>query len=384
MTELLDIVGQDAAVGLLERALTGQREPHAYLFAGPAGVGRRTTALALGRALLCEEVQTRPNAGQFKDLDADQPVRQACGACVSCRMIEAGTHPDFQMVYKELARYHEESAVRSRKMQELGIPVIRSFLIDPANRSSARGRGKVFVVLESELMSPAAQNALLKTLEEPPAGVRIILICRWPDRMLPTTLSRCWIVRFGPLPAGFVRDKLIDAGVDGSEAGFWAGFTEGSVGRALKLAGQDMYAIKRDVLGRLSALTAAGGADLADHLVKLTDKLAVGAVAEAKAADGAELAKTLASRQSSGMVLALIGSAYRDAMTISTGTDRPLVHADQPEVPAALAGRFDASELSDIIEQLAEYEQLLWRNVNPKTVWDNVGITCVSAAPLRL
>ena len=84
------------------------------------------------------------------------------------------------------------------------------------------------------------------------------------------------------------------------------------------------------------------------------------------------------------MVLALIGSAYRDAMTISTGTDRPLVHADQPEVPAALAGRFDASELSDIIEQLAAYEQLLWRNVNPKTVWDNVGITCVSAAPLRL
>jgi DNA polymerase-3 subunit delta' len=384
MTELLDIVGQDAAVGLLERALTGNREPHAYLFAGPAGVGRRTTGLALGRALLCEDIQTQPNAGHFKDLDADQPVRQACGACTSCRMIDAGTHPDFQMVYKELARYHDDSSVRSRKMQELGIPVIKSFLIDPANRGSARGRGKVFVVLESELMSPAAQNALLKTLEEPPPDVRIILICRWPDRMLPTTLSRCWMVRFGPLPLGFVRDKLIAAGVDASEAGFWAEFTEGSVGRALKLAGQDMYAIKRDVLDRLSALTAEGGAKLADHLAKLTDKLAVGAVADAKAADGSELAKTLASRQSAGMVLELIGSAYRDALTISTGTDRPLVHADQPEVPAALAGRFQAWELSDIIEQLAEYEQLLWRNVNPKTVWDNVGITCVSAAPLRL
>lgn len=384
MTELLDIVGQDAAVGLLERALTGQREPHAYIFAGPAGVGRRTTAIALGRALLCEDPQTQPNAGRLGELDADQPIRQACGKCASCRMIEAGTHADFQMVYKELARYHDDSAVRSRKMQELGIPVIRSFLIDPANRASTRDRGKVFIVLESELMSPAAQNALLKTLEEPPEGVRIILICRWPDRMLPTTLSRCWIVRFGPLPLEFVRDKLIEAGVDAAEADFWAGFTEGSVGRALTLAGQDMYAIKRDVLERLSALTAEGGAKLADHLAKLTDKLAVGAIADAKAADGAELAKTLASRRSAGMVLELIGSAYRDALTISTGTDRPLVHADQQAVPTALANRFAPSQLSDIIEQLAEYEKLLWRNVNPKTVWDNVGITCVSAAPLRL
>jgi len=384
MTELLDIVGQDAAVGLLQRALTGQRQPHAYLFAGPAGVGRRTTAIALGRALLCENAQTRPNAGQFKDLEPEQPIRQACGACASCRMIDAGTHPDFQLVYKELARYHEDSAVRSRKMQELGIPVIRSFLIDPANRSSARGRGKVFVVLESELMSPAAQNALLKTLEEPPPGVRIILICRWPDRMLPTTLSRCWMVRFGPLPLGFVRDKLIEGGASEAEAGFWAAFTEGSVGQALKLIRQDIYAIKRDVLGRLASLTASGGAELADHLVKLTDKLAAGAIAEAKATDGAELAKTLASRQSAGMVLELIASAYRDALTLSTGADRPLAHADQPEVPAALAGRFQPSQLADIIEQLAEYEQLLWRNVNPKTVWDNVGITCVSAAPLRL
>ena len=384
MIELLDIVGQDAAAGLIQRALGGNRQPHAYLFAGPSGVGRRTTAVALGRTLLCDNVQAQSNNGKLHDLDADHLVRQACGACHSCRMIEAGTNPDFQMVYKELARYHDDSKVRDRVMQDLGIPVIKSFLIDPANRSSAGGRGKVFIVQESELLSIDAQNALLKTLEEPPPGVRIILICRWPDRMLPTTLSRCWIVRFGPLPAAFVRKKLLEAHVSEPEAAFWAGFTEGSIGRALKLAAQDMYAIKRDVLTRLSNLSAAGGAELSEHLVKLTDNLSGQAIADAKAADGADLAKTLASRQAAGMVLELIASAYRDALTISTGSPRPRVHADQPEVPSALAERFEATELAEIIEQLAEYERLLWRNVNPKTVWDNVGITCVSAADLRL
>lgn len=384
MIGLWDIVGQDAAVGMLQRSLTGDRQPHAYLFSGPAGVGRRTTAVALGAALLCEDPQSKPNSGKYNDLPADQEIRQACGACASCRMIEAGTHPDFSLVYKELARYHDDANVRSRVMQDLGIDVIRSFLIDPAGRASARGRGKVFIVRESELMSVAAQNALLKTLEEPPAGVRIILLCRYPDRMLPTTLSRCWIVRFGPLPAEFVREKLIESDIAAPEAEFWASFTEGSVGRALALSSQDMYAVKRDVLARLAKLSAAGAGELSDHLVKLTDKLAAQAIAEAKAADGAELAKTLASRQAAGMVLQLIASAYRDAMTAATGADRPLAHAEQAEVPEALARRFDPIQLAEIIEQLAEYERLLWRNVNPKTVWDNVGITCVSAAELRL
>ena len=77
MIGLWDIVGQDAAVGLLQRSLTGDRQPHAYLFAGPVGVGRRTTAIALGAALLCEGPRSQPNSGRFNDLPADQEIRQA-------------------------------------------------------------------------------------------------------------------------------------------------------------------------------------------------------------------------------------------------------------------------------------------------------------------
>ena len=104
-------------------------------------------------------------------------------------MMAAGSHPDFQMVYKELAQYHDELSVRLRVMQDLGIDVIRSFLIYPAYRAGNRGRGKVFVVLEAELMSFPAQNALLKTLEEPPAGVRIILITSRPDSIVSVSVT---------------------------------------------------------------------------------------------------------------------------------------------------------------------------------------------------
>ena len=384
MTELLDIIGQDEAVAALQRGLGGQRRAHAMLLAGPSGVGRRTTAVALARTLLCEEPPTQPNAGRFGQLPDEFPLRQACGVCESCAMQAAGSHPDFQFVYKELARYHEDADVRSRKTQALGIPVIRSFLIDPAGRRASRGRGKVFVVLESELLSIAAQNALLKTLEEPPDGVTILLVCRHPDRMLPTTLSRCWLVRFGPLPAAFVRTKLVESGLTRAEAAFWAAFTDGSIGWAAKLAAQGMYEVKCDLVDRLTQPGGSAAAALADHLVKLTDRLAAQIVAEVKQTHGAELAKTVATRRASGDVLRLIGSVYRDAMSLAAGADRPLVHADQQQAPAALAGRFSLTQLAEIIEQLSEFERLLWRNVSPKTVWDNVVITCASAAPLRL
>ena len=384
MPELLDIIGQDEAVVQLQRGLAGERRPHAYLFAGPAGVGRRTTAVALGRTLLCEDAQERPNAGRFGGLEADFPLRQACGACESCRMMDAGSHPDFHLVYKELARYHEDPDVRERVMQGLGIGVIRSFLIDPAYRRAGQGRGKVFVVLESELMSDAAQNCLLKTLEEPPEDVTLILVCRHPEGMLPTTLSRCCMVRFGPLPREFVRERLTAGGMDAEEAGFWAAFTDGSIGRATRLAGQGLYEVKRDLLDRLAKLAPGSQSELGDHLIKTSDRLAAEALAEAKKADGALLATNLAKRLATGVVLELIASAFRDAITLATGAERALVHADQRPAAAALAGRFAPTQLAEIVEQLSEYERLLWRNVNPKTVWDNVAITCASAAPLRL
>lgn len=397
--ELSDIVGQDSVVGRLQKLLSGGRMPHALLFAGPAGVGRRTTATALAKTLLCgKPVEFRagsrpaaPAGGLLMGLpeepaaDPSAPLyRQACGQCDDCRMFEAGSHGDFHLIYKELARFHEDSSVRGRVMQELGIEIIRTFLIAAAARAPSRGRGKVFVVKEAELMSAAAQNALLKTLEEPPPGVRIILLAEQPEQLLPTTLSRCAMIRFGLLPVDFVTAGLTDAQIAPDEARFWAAFTDGSIGRALRLAQAGLYEIKRHIVGQLASLSRAGDAELGEELAKITDKLATEAVSRAKKADGADLAKTLASRQAAGAMLELIASAYRDAMTLATGAQRPLVHADQPGEIDAISRRMEPARLASVIEHLSEFEQLLWRNVNPKIVWDNVVVSCASGARLAL
>ena len=369
-----DIVGQDAAISQLQRAMHGGRLPHAFIFAGPAGVGRRTTAVALANALLCASpVDEEGPAG---------PLRRQCGQCEDCRMTAAGSHGDFHMVYKELARYHEDASVRSRVMQELGIDVIRSFLLAPAGRRPSRGRAKVFVVKEAELLSIAAQNSLLKTLEEPPPGVVIVLICSSPQRLLPTTLSRCAMVRFGLLPRQFVTDKLISGGVDADQARFWAGFTAGSVGRAQRLAEAGMYELKCDVVERLGAVPSVGDTELGEYLAKAADKLATAAVAAAKKRDGASLSKTLAGRRAAGEMLELIAAAYSDAMALACGADAPPVNVDQLQAIRAIATRFEPAQLAEIVQSIGRCEQLLWRNANSRIVWDNVVIACSAAHPL--
>jgi len=384
MLGLLDILGQDTAVARLQRGLTGRRRPHAYLFAGPAGVGRRTTAEALAAALLCSRPTSQPNEAKLPDLPGDHALLAACGACDDCRMMAAGSHPDYHPIYKELAAFHPDPKVRDRVMQDLGIDVIRHFLIAPVGQTPARGRGKVFVVRQAELMSVPAQNALLKTLEEPPDGVAILLLCRNAQALLPTTLSRCSLVRFGPLPEQFVRQALTGRGAGEAEAAFWARFADGSIGRATALAGGELYKIKCDMVARLAAMPAGGDEDLAEELSKTTDKLAAAAVTAARSDDGASLSKNLAARQTTGTMLQLLACLYVDALTIAVGADRRLVHADQADAAAAVAERFTPTKLAEIIEQLSEFERMLWQNVNPRIVWDNVVVTCASAAPLRV
>ncbi len=382
MIRLGEIVGQPSAMTVLQRLLGSGRMHHALLLAGPDGVGRRTTATALAAALLCEQPVTAPNAGTLPDLPAGAPLTDACGLCPSCRLMDAGSHPDFHLIYKELARYHDEANVRSRVMQNLGIDVIRSFVIEPAYRSPARGGMKLFLVLEAELMSEAAQNALLKTLEEPPAGTVILLVTDKPDQLLPTTLSRCLMVRFGYLPRPFVVDKLTAAGADASDAAFLAAYSEGSVGRAMQLHEAGMVTVKRQLVDALAELPPAGDAELGEKLHKIAEGFADEAVSAAKADTGADLSRNLATRTAAGTMLQLIASVYRDAMALATGADRPMIHADQPQQVRAIADRFAPVQLAEIVSQLSRYERLLWRNVSPRLVWDNVVITCASAIGL--
>lgn len=205
-----DIVGQEEPIGRIRRALTAGRTPHAYLFAGPEGVGKRTTALALAKALNC--------AGA----DGDQAGGDDfCGRCASCEKIERGSHPD--VIITEPA---ESKVIKIARVRELQ----RGF-----QYGAFEGRYRVAIIDGAEQMNISSANALLKTLEEPPAGAMIVLVTAALDRLLPTVVSRCQSLRFGSIPLEELHKVLTDkAGMDRERAALVAALSDGSLGRALQ------------------------------------------------------------------------------------------------------------------------------------------------------
>jgi DNA polymerase-3 subunit delta' len=154
---------------------------------------------------------------------------------VDCRLAAAGTHPDLFVIHRQLNKQHPDSTIRKQKALVLGVDVIRHFLVDRAGTSPSRGRAKVVLVREAERMNDAAQNALLKTLEEPPGPTFIILLTHALDAMLPTTRSRCQQVMFQPLPTPFVEERLrsLCPGRGEGEIRYMAAHARGSLGSAV-------------------------------------------------------------------------------------------------------------------------------------------------------
>jgi DNA polymerase-3 subunit delta' len=214
--KLDDVFGQGNAIEWLRSAYRADRLPHGLIFAGPVGVGKATTAKAFGFLFLCENPKN------------DTP----CGACESCRAMNAGMHPDFHVITRDLIRYHDKTG--KSKGITLSIEVIRPELVEPAGRKSVMGKGKVFVIEQADLMQPPAQNALLKTLEEPAGRTLIILITDQPDGLLPTIRSRTQTIRFALLDEKVVVRELKKRGIDDKLAVRAAHLTRGSLGLALK------------------------------------------------------------------------------------------------------------------------------------------------------
>jgi len=172
------IRGQPRVVELLRRAMAQDRVPHAYLFTGPPGAGKYTTALALAAAMNCERA---PGEG--------------CGACGPCERIAAGVHPDVQTLE------------RQGPSQTIPIEVIRKQVIPALGLPPHEGRARLYLIEEATSLLDPAANALLKTLEEPPARTHFILCTGSPGELLPTIRSRCQRIIFQP-PA--VEESVAD------------------------------------------------------------------------------------------------------------------------------------------------------------------------------
>jgi DNA polymerase-3 subunit delta' len=201
-----DVRGQDRAREFLRAALARDRLPHALLFAGMDGIGKRCLALAFVARLQCEH-------------DGED----ACGECASCRQIGAGSHPDVQAV----------SVAPGKK--EIGIDRIRDLKRFMQLRP-IRGKMKVALIDEAHLLTIPAQNALLKVLEEPPGRSLLLLVSSNPDALLATVRSRCQRLQFAPLPTDTVVEILTAVSdIDAESARELAVLAEGSPGRARML-----------------------------------------------------------------------------------------------------------------------------------------------------
>lgn len=177
MPILGQIRGQPRVVELLRRAMAQDRVPHAYLFTGPAGSGKYQTALALAAAMNCERA---PGEG--------------CGACAACERIEAGRHPDVQTLE------------RQGPSQTIPIEVIRKQVIPSLGLPPHEARARLYLIEEATSLLDPAANALLKTLEEPPARTHFVLCTGSPSELLPTIRSRCQRVIFQPPAAEAAAD----------------------------------------------------------------------------------------------------------------------------------------------------------------------------------
>jgi DNA polymerase-3 subunit delta' len=332
MLKLSDIFGQEAAIEWIGRAWESGRMPHGLVFSGPVGVGKGTTARALAGLFLCEKPK--------KD--------EGCGKCESCVLMEAGNHPDFHLVYRQLVRLAKEEA----KAKELSIDVVREHLIGPANLKSAMGRGKVFIVEEAERMSIGAQNAMLKTLEEPAGRTLIIFLTDQPGGLLSTIRSRCQVVRFGPLDEELTRTKLQERGFSAADAKDAAAVAEGSIGLAIKWAEDGVVARWRELTKKMdAAFEGKVAGDFAEWLKGASEEYA------AKQIERDDLtSKDQATREGCSLYLRLIAQAARKRLGEEEG----------PDVLESICAVIDATERG---------QEYLDANVNTGLIYQQIAVT---------
>jgi DNA polymerase-3 subunit delta' len=300
MQDWNQILEQPVAVDQLRRAYRSDRLPHGLIFAGPVGVGKATTAAFLSQLFLCQQPR------------GDLP----CGTCQSCKSFTAGGHPDYHIITKELIRYHDKTG--KSKGIDLSIHVIRPEVVEKASRKSSMGQGKVFIIEQAELMNPPAQNALLKTLEEPAGRTLLILITDQIGQILPTIRSRCQTIRFGLLSEATVIRELENRGISPAVADKAARVADGSLGIALKWIEDGVVDSAGELLNQLDQIFAGKPSDTLPDWFKTTAE----AYAEKQLKRDELSSKDQANREGLSLYLRLAADHVRSKLRSEADPDR--------------------------------------------------------------
>jgi len=248
-----EIIGQDRALGSLRSALRRGALHHAYLFAGPEGVGKATAARVLAQAANCDALSSGgsdPSAGSDDLAISAGATGDACGQCPPCRKVARGVHPDVFLLSEErvmakAGRWEPKSGRTPSK--DIVVDQVRDLVDQRLSMKRFEGRRRFVVIDPADAMNPQAQNALLKTLEEPPDETTLVLVSSSPDALLPTIRSRCQRIAFAPLSSAVVEERLAADGRSPEEARLAAALAGGSLGRALSLRDKALQARREAV-----------------------------------------------------------------------------------------------------------------------------------------
>lgn len=213
-----DIIGQSFVIKRLKQIIESQRIGHAYAFVGPEGIGKKTISNIFARGIMCKSQGHRP-----------------CDLCRSCRQFNSGNHPD---VYR----------VQKGDKSSIGVDQIRGVLDDIHLKPYESDR-KVYIIEDAQAMTIQAQNAFLKTLEEPPLFATIILLAENASELLPTILSRCQVFRMQRLTREEVCAVIMrNFDISKEKAMLFAGLSNGIPGKGLKLASsQEFNEMRNDI-----------------------------------------------------------------------------------------------------------------------------------------
>jgi DNA polymerase-3 subunit delta' len=318
--KLADVRGHDRARAILARALERDRLPPALLFAGPDGVGKKLLALAVAQAALCERA----------------PLPEPCGVCRACKKVSAALAPERLEELRNEADRHPDGDVwrnfrlhpdlvlaegwwltkagRPRAGAEIRVDQVRDLIAEIAG-APFEARRRVFVIDDAHTMNEAAQNALLKSLEEPPPRSHVILVSASPLGLRQTIRSRCQLLRFGPLPRSAVAAHLAErCGLPADRARTQAALAGGSLGTALAFE-SEAYGRMRE--GLVDLLERAGTLDPVARM---------------------EAAEALEQSEDPTLLLTTLRSLLRDLLALRAGAPgQTLVHADIAERLAPLA-----------------------------------------------
>ncbi len=327
-----DIIGHQRLVSLLSRAIANRTMPPVLLFAGPRGVGKRRTAVAVAQAVNC-----------LQPLASAALPHDACGECPSCRRIARAAHPD--VIIMEPG---DTGSIKIEQVREI---------IDKAAYRPFEGRRRAIIIDDADALGAPAQSALLKTLEEPPSASIFMLISAIPDALLDTVRSRCPRLRFGALDPGHVADALVrDHGYAEADAHAAAIDADGSIGLALSAQSADLSEA-RDAAQRLLEQAARHG----DPVRRL----------EAAKDLGAKKGSPASEREQMAASLRAMASLLRDVSVLAAAAEVSLLaNADLKDPLARLAAVYDGERSSRAYAAVDAALAALERNASPKVVAD--------------